>query len=894
MIRKILKKVVAVIICTLLTLPLIIVQPQDFKSLKTYAASNEEIIYNFLKNDLGLNTAAACGVLANIEKESSFRNDVIESGYTWETGGGYGICQWTNDSRGKTGRRTNLVNFCKSNGYDYKSLTGQLYFLKHELLTDVRPGVYDYIKKVDNTAQGTFDAGYKWCYSFETPKGYKTGVSDTRGNLAKTKYWPKYSGQSIDDIVEQPTGDFFQKCENHHTSIVEALKSISVDSSYAYRERIAAANNISNYSGTAEQNTTMLNKLKSGSLRIPTEDTVIPAPPVVDITEAYFPACSSSFTSLVDALKSIGVNSSYDYRKTIAIANGISDYSGTAEQNTKLLTLLKAGKLINPDGKTITPDISGKYYPACSSSHTSLADALKSIGEDGSYAHRKEIAIVNGISDYSGTADQNISLLTLLKNGKLIKSDYVAPPPIVDYIVTLDANKGTAPIAFMTIASNSVYNGLPTASREGYTFTGWYTTANGGKKITDGMSLVSASNHTIYANWTANKYVVTLNNNDGTGLSSQKTVTYDTAYGDLVAPTRSGYTFIGWYTDIIGGTKISSSTIHNVADNRTLYANWTPNKYSVSFDLNGGSGSFSAISVEYDGIYGDLPIPERAGYNFIGWFNAAENGVQISQNSRVEITSNQILYARWQQIVTTTTSTTTSTTSTMTTSTTTTTTTTAPVVTIKPDDVINDDDTAIIISDVNAEVGETVDISIDISNNPGIASLGFELSYDPECVEFIDSVNGTIMGESYFECVNNPKNNIIFVQWINFENDITESGTILVLTFKVLDDVTSDSTKIGISCKNDDIKNLEDQIIPVKIKSGNITIGSENNIAGDANDDEVIDLKDVIIIRRYIAGGWDININAENADVNNDDKIDLKDVILIRRYIAGGWDIELV
>ena len=104
MIRKILKKVVAVIICTLLTLPLIIVQPQDFKSLKTYAASNEEIIYNFLKNDLGLNTAAACGVLANIEKESSFRNDVIESGYTWETGGGYGICQWTNDSRGKTGR----------------------------------------------------------------------------------------------------------------------------------------------------------------------------------------------------------------------------------------------------------------------------------------------------------------------------------------------------------------------------------------------------------------------------------------------------------------------------------------------------------------------------------------------------------------------------------------------------------------------------------------------------------------------------------------------------------------------------------------------------------------------------------------------------------------------
>lgn len=743
-----------------------------------------------------------------------------------------------------------------------------------------------YLKgELDETNARRLNEEYRICKGTEFEKGLR--------NRRRAEADLFFSGAPA-PILPEPNEGCFPPCGSSYTSIVEALKSISVDSSYAYRERIAAANNISNYSGTAEQNTTMLNKLKSGSLRIPTEDTVIPPPPVIDTTEAYFPACSSSFTSLVDALKSIGVNSSYEYREKIAIANGISNYSGTGEQNTKLLTLLKAGKLINPDGKPILPDISGMYYPACDASYTSLADALKSIGEDGSYAHRKEIAIVNGISDYSGTADQNISLLTLLKNGKLIKSDYVAPPPIVDYIVTLDANKGTAPIAFMPIASNSVYNGLPTASREGYTFTGWYTTANGGKKITDGMSLVSASNHTIYANWTANKYVVTLNNNDGTGLSSQQTVIYDTAYGDLTAPTRTGYTFNGWYTDIIGGTKISSTSIHNVADNRTLYANWTPNKYSVSFDLNGGSGSFSAISVEYDGIYGDLPVPERAGHDFIGWFNAAENGVQISQNSRVEITSNQILYARWQQIVTTTTSTTTSTTSTTTTSTTTTTTTTAPVVTIKPDDVINDDDTAIIISDVKAEVGETVDISIDLSNNPGIASLGFELSYDPECVEFVDSVNGTIMGESYFECVNNPKNNIIFVQWINFENDITESGTILVLTFKVLDNVTSDTTKIGISCKNDNIKNLEDQIIPVKIKSGNITIGSENNIAGDANGDEVIDLKDVIIIRRYIAGGWNMDINTENADVNNDDKIDLKDVILIRRYIAGGWDIELV
>jgi hypothetical protein len=73
-------------------------------------------------------------------------------------------------------------------------------------------------------------------------------------------------------------------------------------------------------------------------------------------------------------------------------------------------------------------------------------------------------------------------------------------------------------------------------------------------------------------------------------------------------------------------------------------------------------------------------------------------------------------------------------------------------------DVVNDGDTAIIIYDVNAESGETVDVYVDLRNNPGIASLGFELYYDPECLEFVNSINGTVMGESFYECVNSKNN----------------------------------------------------------------------------------------------------------------------------------------
>ncbi len=174
-----------------------------FPTITASALSNEETIYEFLKNECGLKTAAACGVLANIEKESNFNPDLQEAGYSWSGGAGYGICQWTNSPRtNSSGRRTDLVNWCGSNGYNYRSLDGQLHFLKHELETSYT-GVYNHLKSVSNNGDGAYSAGYKWCYSFEVPNGYDSGVSETRGNLARSKYWPKYSNQTrIDTVVD--------------------------------------------------------------------------------------------------------------------------------------------------------------------------------------------------------------------------------------------------------------------------------------------------------------------------------------------------------------------------------------------------------------------------------------------------------------------------------------------------------------------------------------------------------------------------------------------------------------------------------------------------------------------------------------------------------------------
>lgn len=194
-------------------------------------------------------------------------------------------------------------------------------------------------------------------------------------------------------------------------SIVAALKSVGVNSSYDYRKKIATANNIVNYTGTPMQNIQMLNKLKDGNLISPDE---VPEGPAEE-TSKYFPRCTYTGVSIIGALKSINVDSSFVYRSKIAKANNISFYVGTPAQNTKMLNLLKEGKLIRPDAMSV-------YYVKCSYAGVSIVAALNSINVDSTYANREKIATANGIANYTGTPAQNTQMLNLLKQGKLKKA----------------------------------------------------------------------------------------------------------------------------------------------------------------------------------------------------------------------------------------------------------------------------------------------------------------------------------------------------------------------------------------------------------------------------------------------------------------------------------------
>lgn len=104
--------------------------------------------------------------------------------------------------------------------------------------------------------------------------------------------------------------------------------------------------------------------------------------------------------------------------------------------------------------------------------------------------------------------------------------------------------------------------------------------------MTNTSTVTNSNAHTLYAHWTANQYTVTLNANGGSVSTSTITVTYDSTYGTLPNPSRTNYSFSGWYTATSSGTHVTSSTVVKITANQTLYAQWKIKNAAPVISLN--------------------------------------------------------------------------------------------------------------------------------------------------------------------------------------------------------------------------------------------------------------------------------------------------------------------
>ncbi len=143
-------------------------------------------------------------------------------------------------------------------------------------------------------------------------------------------------------------------------------------------------------------------------------------------------------------------------------------------------------------------------------------------------------------------------------------------------VITFNANGGSCNTASMNVYEGQAIGTLPAASRENYTFNGWYTAASGGVKAEATTEFDGAT--TLYAQWTRKTCTITYNANGGVCTTGSRTLNCGDAIGTLPVPTRDYYTFNGWYTAASGGTKIATTT--TFTSSVTLYAQWTANAYS--------------------------------------------------------------------------------------------------------------------------------------------------------------------------------------------------------------------------------------------------------------------------------------------------------------------------
>lgn len=177
------------------------------------------------------------------------------------------------------------------------------------------------------------------------------------------------------------------------------------------------------------------------------------------------------------------------------------------------------------------------------------------------------------------------------------------------YTVTFDANGGTASGSYTKVAAGSEIGTLPSATREGYAFLGWYTEKSGGTQITS--STIITSDLTVYAQWNpietgTGTYRITFDKNyEAAGVHQVQKVNMGQTAVEPVAPTRELYRFTGWYMESEAVTKYDFDT--PITGDLTLYAGWG-NPDGSDDDLYAASNqietifSISDIYVDHDDV----------------------------------------------------------------------------------------------------------------------------------------------------------------------------------------------------------------------------------------------------------------------------------------------------
>jgi len=321
---------------------------------------------------------------------------------------------------------------------------------------------------------------------------------------------------------------------------------------------------------------------------------------------------------------------SLSYSKTLEHA-GISDIAGNENTNFTF-NLYAVNYLANGATSGTAPAMQHKTPGVA----ITLAGNTGSLAKTGYTWNGWNTTAAGNGTDYAGGATYTIdSALTLYAKWNANT-----------YTVSFDAQGGDVDPLSKSVVYQAQYGELPTPTWTGRTFTGWYTQSEGaGDHITSTSIVTAAGSHSLYADWSLDQYAITFNSNCD-ALVTPQTRYHGSAIGALPTPTRTGFTFDSWYYDSdLQNPVIATDT---VTSNLLLYAGWTINSYTVSFDAQGGDVDPTSKLVVYQTEYGELPTPTWTGRTFIGWYTETEGaGDHITSTSILTTADSHSLYADW-------------------------------------------------------------------------------------------------------------------------------------------------------------------------------------------------------------------------------------------------------
>ena len=224
---------------------------------------------------------------------------------------------------------------------------------------------------------------------------------------------------------------------------------------------------------------------------------------------------------------------------------------------------------------------------------------------------------------------------------------YIENWELTEYNITMDLNGGSGQEKVVYTMTDEDFE-LPTPTRNGYEFVGWT-----GEGITTPQTEViiptgSTGNRTYTANWKVIEYTITLDTNGGPAVSPIKYTVEDSF--TLPYLLRTGYEFVGWTLDGSGMIPATPLIIyHGTTGNLRYKAEWRLAEYTITMDLDGGSGQEKVVYTITDEEF-ELPTPTRNGYEFVGWTGERITTPQTSVKIPKGSTGNKAYTANWKVI----------------------------------------------------------------------------------------------------------------------------------------------------------------------------------------------------------------------------------------------------